>query len=461
MSVGFARLTGMSARRSAVADTLQVLGQAAASFWRTWPVLLTISFLGVAAHGLLLDAAVWASRFGSTTGVLVLGLVPLSLLTAIVAMLRAIRPSLPYLTSIDGYLARHSKPHMLEFLGSVAVPFLAVYTWTNEGTMTMKEDFSRYAYEVLRSSDPATVMQHLPFSPTVGLTVLVVAALVIRFVLGRFAFFTGRVWAAAIGAYVEVLAVGASLMGLNGVRHSGWEWLGAREISTWWSDLTTRFTDLAPSFLDPAIRGLMSAYDSVQANAETVIIAPILWITLGAVVYGHQITEAKLTDERYMVQATRWVVSSKNKVLRTLVTAALSEAHRRWGPLGGGLRLLMRAGLRPMMLFCVMFVVIDYTGVGLWEVERLLIGPQDLGRVWMPVSYFLAPLNFAVQLVLTVCLIAAATDRLLSVSDETPAPATDPATTHPVTADPATASTGTLPAVAGTGFPATGTAATA
>ncbi|WP_157545580.1 hypothetical protein [Hamadaea tsunoensis] len=429
----------MSARRSAVADTLQVVSQAAVSFWRTWPVLLTISFLGVAAHGLILDAAVWASRFGQTLGVLVLAFVPLALLTAIVAMLRAIRPTLPYLTSIDGYLARHSKPHMLEFLGSVAVPFLAVYTWTTEGTMTMKEDVSRYAYEVLQSSDPATLLHNLPLSPTISLGVLVGAAILIRFVLGRFSFFEGRVWASAIGAYVEVLAVGAGLMGLNGIRSSGVDWLGAREISTWWGDLRTRLTVDTPSFVSWAFDHLMAAYSSVQANANTVIIAPILWIALGAVVYGHQLAEARLTDERYMVRATRWVAASKSRLLRTVVTVILSEMHRRWGPLGGGLRLLMRAGLRPMMLFCVMFVVIDYAGAGLWEVERLLIGPQDLGQVWMPVSYFLAPFNFAVQMVLTICLIGAATDRLLSVSGD--APATEPSATS-TSATPTSAATG-------------------
>jgi hypothetical protein len=78
--------------------------------------------------------------------------------------------------------------------------------------------------------------------------------------------------------------------------------------------------------------------------------------------------------------------------------------------------LLIRAGLVPMLLFCLAFVAARTVANWLWELQRLLIGPEDLGGFWMPLSWPLSRLNDAAGHVVLVCLLAAAVDRALHAS---------------------------------------------
>jgi hypothetical protein len=73
-----------------------------------------------------------------------------------------------------------------------------------------------------------------------------------------------------------------------------------------------------------------------------------------------------------------------------------------------------------MLVFCIAFVVLQLTPQGVWEIERAILGPHDLQEFWMPLSYLTAPVNTAIRWVLIVCLVAAATDRLLESDSETP-----------------------------------------
>jgi len=419
MSAGLATLTAMSAiayqavtpvrRFGALGDSLWVLRQASVLFGRHWPVLISASLGGVAAHGLLLEAAIRASGINSIAGLLVLVLAPISTLTALVFMLRAIRVSLPYLSSADSSSgvdgSGERRRGLLDFIGSVAVPYLAIYAAYGY----MKDDFSTFAYEVWRV-EPIHTMDRLPFSPSVGLASVVVVAIALRFLLGRLPQGRSFAWATALGAYVEVIWVGTLVMGVNMTHHAFDDWFGEREVSTWVQSALDRLpgTQLA---------GLLSGWAHVlYDNADTVFLAPVAWLTMGAVVYGRQVAERKLTDERLLTAAARRI--NRMPVLRSVSGTVTSELQRRFGELLGSIRLLGKAGLRPMLLFCVVFVLVQSADSGLWELERLLIGPHDLNDFWWPASYLLSPINTALRYVLLICLLGAATDRILRAQEE-------------------------------------------
>jgi hypothetical protein len=418
MSAGLATLTAMSAiayqavtparRFGALGDSLWVLRQAGVLFGRHWPVLISASLGGVAAHGLLLEAAIRASGINSIAGLLVLVLAPISTLTALVFMLRAIRVSLPYLSSADSSSgvdgSGERRRGLLDFIGRVAVPYLAIYAAYGY----MKDDFSTFAYEVWRV-EPIHTMDRLPFSPSLGLTSIVVVAVALRFLLGRLSGSLSFAWT-ALGTYVEVIWVGTLAMGLTSARHAFDDWFDAREVSTWWQGALDHLpgTQLA---------ALLGGWAHVlYENAELVFVAPVAWLIMGAVVYGREVPESKLTDERLLTAAARRI--KRMPVLGAVSGTLSSELQRRFGELLGSIRLLGKAGLRPMLLFCVVFVLVQSADAGLWELERLLIGPHDLNDFWWPASYLLSPINTALRYVLLICLLGAATDRILRAQEE-------------------------------------------
>jgi hypothetical protein len=85
------------------------------------------------------------------------------------------------------------------------------------------------------------------------------------------------------------------------------------------------------------------------------------------------------------------------------------------------LRVLLRAGLPSMLLFCLLFLVTQTTGIWLFLLERRLIGPRDLAHFWMPLSDPLSVLNDGFRTVLLVCLLGGAVARVLQTGTQ-PAP---------------------------------------
>ncbi|MEV6967385.1 hypothetical protein AB0M47_20005 [Hamadaea sp. NPDC051192] len=391
-----------SRRFAALADSLWVLRQAGVVFGRHWPVLITLALTGVAAHDLILEGAVKAALVNSTLGLLVIVLAPLATLTSLVYMLRVVRASLPHLDADPPTFGSTGErpPTLLDFIGSVAVPYLAIYSAYGY----MKDDFTRFAYEVWRN-DPFSTLDHLPFSPTVGIIAVVAVAVVLRFLLGRLRRRRALRWTVIIGAYVEVIWVGTLVMGVNASRTNFDDWFGKRQVGTW-------FHDALEKLPGTQIASILSEWSRLLwENADLVFLAPIAWLTMGAVVYGRTIDEPKLTDERILTATARRI--NTLPVVKSIANPLNAELQKRFGPLLGSLRMLAKAGLRPMLLFCLVFVLLQSVDAGLWELERFLIGPHDLQEVWWPLSYLLSPINTAIRFVLLICLLGAATDRIL------------------------------------------------
>ncbi len=134
---------------------------------------------------------------------------------------------------------------------------------------------------------------------------------------------------------------------------------------------------------------------------------PIAWLTVGAVVFGRELVPPSGTDRhrRWRERIPRWAD-------RGIVEATRSVADR-FGALARGVRLLAVAGLLPMLLFCVAFLLADQAGTLVDEAVRALVGPHE-GTTVIYLSPILAILGEVTRNVVVVCLLAAALGRVVA-----------------------------------------------
>ncbi|MFC0526899.1 hypothetical protein [Phytohabitans kaempferiae] len=413
---------------SAVVETGAVLAMAVRLLWRHWPVLFALYFAGAAARAFILIGAVQASKVHAALGMMVVILGPIATLSALVLMLRVMRPSLPWLAvatadppdsdTLEGAAPRRST--LLDHIASALVPFLAVYaSW---GYLT--QDISDYVYEVWRDAsfndarvfDDPTVLsreldERLPFDMTIGLIVVIVFAVLLRWLLNTWR--GGGRWPALgiVGAYIEVAWILVTVAALNQARTPITDWVQGRKVVQWLLDVWNGVVEaLGP--LTNLVRSTSEWLVGAIASADSVIVVPLAWLAVGAVVYGHKLAPPAPSSSELLQRAgKRW--NALPKPVRVVGANVSSDMRDRFTPLVHGIRTLAQAGLAPMLFFCIAFLVAQTASDWLWEVERLIIGPRELGAVWIPISGPLSLLNDAVGMVLLACLLGAAVDRVL------------------------------------------------
>jgi hypothetical protein len=409
--------------RSALADAVAVLATAGRLIVAHWPVLIALGLAGYIGRELAMRAAARASDINGVLGFLVLVFAPLSTLTALVLMLRTLRSSLPWLrmavaTSTEATVVAGGRPRKLfNYLGSVLVPFLAVYASYGY----LKQDISDYLYRVLMRQnyfEKVDIFRHLPFTLGTTLITVVVVAIGLRWLLSRFEGRPHLAWLGIFGAYVEVLWITLVAAALTQFRGTATTWIEDRRVIHWiqdgWSSAVEKFGPLAaPS------RSIVSWLGETLGSVDAVIVVPLAWLTVGAVVYGHKLAPPSPSGSVLFMRAARkWLIIPKP--LRRAGSELTADIRDRFTPLVHGLRVVIRAGLAPMLLFCLAFLLAQAASTWLWELERLIIGPQDINVVWRAVDGPLGVFNDLVATVLLACLLSAAVDRVLRT--DRPAP---------------------------------------
>ena len=235
--------------RAWLRDLGAVVAQGGRLWVRSWPLLLVIALLAVAARHAAGWAAVNASTVNSTLGWAVLVLAPLSMVAGIVAMLHVLRRDLPALAAIgrtrgpDDATSGHERG-LVDVLASVFVPFLALYASYG----LLKEDRDRFlntaAYRQFAEQVDFTGQGDGPDGSFVdlatgwGLVALVVAAVVLRWLLGRWEGRTHRRTLAFVGAYVEAFWLLAVAAFATQLLDRAWEWVESRRavsiVLDWW-----------------------------------------------------------------------------------------------------------------------------------------------------------------------------------------------------------------------------------
>jgi hypothetical protein len=390
-------------RRTASSDVVAVLRTLISIFVRHWPVLFALSFAGLGARAFLDYAAARLNHVNGVVSLLVFILVPITTMAAMIAMLRILRRSLPWLATVPE--TPQGGRRMLDAIGSVLIPFLAVYASYGY----LQADRSQYYYGTWIADPTSSV--GLPDRLSAVLVVAIVAAIGVRWVLGRWSWAVRRPWIGIVRAYLEIVWIGVVASVFEPVGEAGWSWLTDRRVVHWGVDATDRVGQMG----EP-IHRVMDWFGGLLGSADTVVAVPIAWLTVGAIVYGREIvvSDPRGRDARLARTVARRLIRLP-RFIRRLTEPIRDGLQERFGPLVGGLRVLTRVGLASMVLFCLLFLLAQTTAVWLFELERALIGPRNLFHFWMPISGPLSVVNDAIQTVLLVCLLAAAADRVLSV----------------------------------------------
>ncbi|AVT30712.1 hypothetical protein C6361_15895 [Plantactinospora sp. BC1] len=457
---------------AALLEALAVLGTSLRLLLRHWPVLFALYFAGAAAREFVVLGAVQVSKINGVLGLLVVVLGPIATLTALVLMLRALRPSLPWLAAAttepeasgateptdpataepagDGGHRPPRRRTLLDHLGSALVPFLAVYaSWGY-----LQEDFTDYFYQLFVDIylsdaaifiDPGQVAENaerrMPLDITGTIVAVVAVAVVLRWLLGRWQERSRMGWLGIPGAYVEVIWISVVAATVAQAQDPLLQWLQERRVVGWlldsWHGLVDR---LGP--LSGPVRATSEFLLNAAGSVQVAVVVPLAWLAVGAVVYGHRLTPPPPSEADLVERAARrW--RALPRPVRVVGANLGADLRERFAPMVHSLRLMVRAGLAPMLFFCLAFLLAQSAREWLWEAERLIIGGQDLESVWMPLSGRLTMLNDAVGTVLLACLLGAAVDRVLRIqpppTSATEESATEESVTEPSAAGPSAA----------------------
>ena len=385
-------------------DVLGVLATAGRLFLRHWPALLTLAFLGAAVRSAALWLALEVSDVQAQLGQLFLLLAPLGYLIPIVGMLTLCRRSLPTLAvagEAPAVAATEGRElRLVDVAVSVLVPFIAIY----EIYGLLASDIERFRN--LAAADEFNRFRFGPvdydFQTRLGIyplqiaLVIVAVAFVLRWALGKLERASHIAALAFVGAFVELVYV-SQLAGQSVViQQRGTRWLEDRVAAQWlrsWYDAVADF--LGP--LAGAFRWLVDAAQSVAGSLDEVVVVPVGWLALGAVVLGYKV----ISDEAQEGQPPRGFLGSLK-----------ADVRERFRPLLQGVRLLFSSGLGPTLFLCLCFLLVVRVPALVLAVLREVVGPVpfDTSIAFGPEKL---ALGFALSMALTAPLLAASSDWLI------------------------------------------------
>ncbi|UZN04498.1 hypothetical protein [Cellulomonas sp. S1-8] len=411
--------------RAWLRDLGAVVAHGARLWVRTWPLLLVIALLAVAGRHAAGWAAVNVATLNNTLGWAVLVLAPLSMVAGIVAMLHVLRRDLPALDAIgrargpDDRTSGHERG-LVDVLASVFVPFLALYA--SYGFLA--EDQSRFrntatAREYLEGTwllGEAADFSYADVATGWALVAVVVVAVVLRWLLGRWEGHSHRRALAFTGAYVEAFWLLAVATSVTGLLDDVWAWVESRRavaiVLEWWLTVLDA--------LGPVARPVDTVVDTVAGvlgNLDDLVVIPIAWLTVGAVVYGHKLA-ALPTRERTGPAVWQRVPGPVRRWTTEAAAPVIGDVRGRFVALVDGLRRLAVAGLGPMLVFALAFLVATRVEEGILLLDRVVSGAQDVDT-WLAFAPLVSSVATAVGLTLTVALLAAGVDRVLAGQEAT------------------------------------------
>jgi hypothetical protein len=393
----------MAVWESRVRDIPGVLRAAGRLLVQNWPALFTIALCGAAVRSAAIWVAVIVSDTSGWAGQLILVVGPLAYLGAIVAMIHVCRRSIPSLPP-------ERNTRLLDIAISVLVPFLTVYVAAG----LFEEDHARFINQAaFKEHNQLGAGVEYDYSGRLGVftgqvVVMIIAiAWVMRWILGQFDRKLHFLGLALLGALVDVYysTVVARMIDKNKDAMVGW--VENRAAAHW---VVTRY-DAAVETLGPLanpIDSVTSWLFSLLGSIDAVVIVPLAWLTVGAVVLGQQLDHPEEPPVPAVSAAPTWGF----RVLG-LVKSLTSDIRERFAAFWNGLKLLASAGLAPMLAFCLAFLLVLKAELLIGFVLRHVIGPIDT-NTWLAFSPMENVLSQAVEMVLISVLLTAALDWLLS-----------------------------------------------
>ena len=409
-------MTAVSGTATArVRDVPAVVLAAARLIAQHWPALLALAFLGTGLRAGVLWLAVIVSDQSSFAAQLILVMAPLGYLLPIIAMLYLCRGSLPNVAAVGASpgpeaTTEKRERRLVDVSVSVLVPFLAVYVSYG----LLDEDRQRFINEAAFAEFNEFNLARPPdydYAGRVGiyapLTVLaiVLVAWVLRFALGRMEKATSFLALAFVGALAEVYYTSQVARRVSGLQASAVDWVEQRRVA---SGVVDRYGDTVDrlGWLGNPVDSFTTWLFALVGSFDAVIVVPVAWLTVGAVVLGH-----KLSPPAPREPHPRW--QRVPTVVRSASSSLFADVRERWSAFWGGLRLLGAAGFAPMLTFGLVFLLVIRLPVLVSHVVRLVTGPVDT-TTWMAFSPMERSLGMAISMALTAPLLAAAMDWLVA-----------------------------------------------
>ncbi len=327
---------------------------------------------------------------------LLLPLAPLSMVIALVVMLRI----------AGGVVGEGSATQRLTVLTSALIPFLTVYTVTGQLT----DDYNQFVNESFADEQYRGGFVTELASRTLFDVPRLQIALLVGFVLVRLLIDVldleekHPAWA-VVQVLVEVtwLTLFANLLTnrLRGFR----EWVGDFAVLTWVQDGWHSFTGWLGPVTDP-LRALSGLFSDTVDQVGPILLIPLAWLAVGAVVLGGELPSDDRT-ERFAPGLRAW------RSRRSRWSGKLLELlGRRFGDLADAIRILVHAGLLPVLTFCLVLPLARLAEWGTAEAVRTALGPRD-PETTILFSRYLDIVVTAAYTLVVVAVVAAAVHRLL------------------------------------------------
>jgi hypothetical protein len=396
----------MAVWESRARDIPSVLRSAGRLLAQHWPALATIALVGAALRSAAVWAAVAVSDANGWAGQLILIVGPIAYLAAIVVMIQLCRRSLPSLPV-------SSNSRLLDVAVSVLVPFLTVYVAAG----LFENDHSRFINQAaFKEHNQFGADVKYDFAGRLGvfpgqIVVMIIAiAWVLRWLLGRFDAKMHFLGLALVGALIDVYYATTVARMIDQNRDGMVGWVENRNATHWAVARYDAVVDKLGVLANP-IDAATSWLFSLLGSVDAVVIVPLAWLTVGAVVVGHQLGDAE-TESKGSTAAPIGPPTVGRRawgVVRSLTT----DVRERFTAFWSGLQLLASAGLAPMLAFCLAFLIVLKFELVVGFALRHAIGPIDT-NTWLAFSPMEAVLSQATEMMLIAVLLTAALDWLLA-----------------------------------------------
>ncbi|APT84544.1 hypothetical protein [Corynebacterium aquilae] len=412
-----------------------VVREGGSLFVRFFPALLTCIALGLAARGAVLWTASAVSDYSPLFGGLLVPLAPMSLLTALVIAMWVLKPGTRFLKSkpvaeLDPHSPKSpratiARTHLLT-IGGLLIPFLAVYASNG----FLKEDVHTFIGQAVLHEQVTTFastdFSRVALGSTFQVAALVVITIIARKIIGFFALGTSKLGISGVAAYVEVLWISAISVIVAANTSAIKEWTSTRAvIAPVLNSIAETFSGLSNA--ESKATGGINAAGALLGKLDDVIVVPVAWLALGAVVFGSTLAAKKTSQATAQPADSTTEAASQTDArtqwARSVRARATGEAQRYLanatkpitGPITStwtGLKKIAAAGIIPMTTLClaIMCARVAESAIA-WGVHEML-GPQFGLMVDAQASWTVLAGRMAYFLVV-IPLVVAGVDQLL------------------------------------------------
>jgi len=387
--------------------TLLTVRDAARLLARHGVPLLVLFLLGLAARNAIMWGAVLLGRDHPVAASLLVPLAPLAVVTALVAMFLRLARDVG-LPAPSGVRAR------LALVASALIPFLAVYTAQGH----LDDDRAQFLNESYTDTFRNLGIGSGPVDDRTILTVtswqvgLIAVALVIRYLLDRLDLPDRSTAFAVLAAVVEVTWL-TWLATLGAARWNGAvEWVGGLVVVDVLGVGWHRLVDvLGP--LGAPLDLVADAVGRLLGEVGALVVVPVAWLAVAAVVLASDLRDRDWQAPRLAGRAeTLRARAAGVRISERRYEQARTAFGRKFEELIRAGRLIVHAGLLPVLAFCLIYPLARLAEWGAAAAIRALAGPQDPLLMLVLSPYADVVTRSALTLV-AVALAAAAVDRLL------------------------------------------------